>query len=48
MLIYTGISDVFMTYLKVTFIAATVLAGPWLLYQLWLFVAAGFIRTSGR
>ncbi|HEX4124945.1 MAG TPA: twin-arginine translocase subunit TatC [Tepidisphaeraceae bacterium] len=40
-LIYTGISDPFMTFLKVTFIAATALAGPWLLYQVWLFVAAG-------
>jgi sec-independent protein translocase protein TatC len=40
-LYYTNISDPFMTFLKVTLIAATALAGPWLVYQLWLFVAAG-------
>jgi sec-independent protein translocase protein TatC len=40
-LVYTGISDPFMTFLKVTFISATALAGPWLLYQIWLFVSAG-------
>jgi sec-independent protein translocase protein TatC len=38
---YTGLSDLFMTYLKVTFISAAAIAGPWMIYQMWLFVAAG-------
>jgi sec-independent protein translocase protein TatC len=38
---YTGLSDLFMTYLRVTFITAAAMAGPWMIYQIWLFVAAG-------
>jgi sec-independent protein translocase protein TatC len=38
---YTGLSDLFMTYLKVTFICAAAISGPWMIYQIWLFVAAG-------
>src|SRR5258708_5159848 len=36
-----GITEGFMTYLQICIICAVVVAGPWLLYQLWLFVAAG-------
>ena len=35
------ISDAFMVYMKVSFIAALAIAGPWIMYQLWLFVSAG-------
>lgn len=38
---FIGLTDVFMTYLQISIISAVVLAGPWMLYQLWLFVAAG-------
>ncbi len=38
---YTGLSDLFMTYLRVTFICAACISGPWMIYQIWLFVAAG-------
>jgi Sec-independent protein secretion pathway component TatC len=34
-------AESFMTYVKIAMICAATLAGPWLLYQLWLFVAAG-------
>jgi len=40
-LTYTGLTDSFMTYLKVTIIGAIAVAGPWIIYQMWLFVAAG-------
>jgi sec-independent protein translocase protein TatC len=40
-LAYTGLTDPFMTYLKITVISAIALAGPWIIYQLWQFVAAG-------
>lgn len=36
-----GTGGAFSQYLKLSAIAAVVLAGPWLLYQLWMFVAAG-------
>jgi sec-independent protein translocase protein TatC len=35
------ISDAFMVYMKVSLIAATAIAGPWIVYQLWQFVSAG-------
>ena len=35
------LAEGFMAWLQVSFIFATALAGPWLLYQLWQFVAAG-------
>lgn len=36
-----GLTDAFMTYVKVSLIAAAALAGPWVLYQVWAFVAKG-------
>lgn len=41
MLYDNGTGGAFSVYLKLSAIAAVVLAGPWLLYQLWMFVAAG-------
>ena len=35
------VQEAFMTYLKVSFITGLVIASPWVIYQLWLFVAAG-------
>ena len=35
------LSDAFMVYMKVSLIAALAIAGPWIVYQLWLFVSAG-------
>src|SRR6185369_10543309 len=35
------VSESFMVYVKISMISAAVLAGPWMLYQLWQFVAAG-------
>jgi sec-independent protein translocase protein TatC len=37
----TEASESFMVYVKISMITALVLAGPWMLYQLWQFVAAG-------
>jgi sec-independent protein translocase protein TatC len=38
---YGGLTEVFMTYLKIWMISAAVLAGPWMLYQIWQFIGAG-------
>ncbi len=47
--LYTnGLPDAFMTYLKVSLIAAAMLAGPWIIFQLWLFVAAGLYPHERR
>jgi sec-independent protein translocase protein TatC len=35
------VQEAFLTYLKVSFISGLVLTSPWVIYQIWLFVAAG-------
>jgi sec-independent protein translocase protein TatC len=35
------VQEGFMTWLKVSFVAGLVFSSPWVIYQLWLFVAAG-------
>src|SRR5258706_116750 len=41
-------AEAFMTYIKAAMISAAVLAGPWMLYQLWLFVAAGLYPAERK
>jgi sec-independent protein translocase protein TatC len=41
MLFMGNLSDGFMVYLKISMIGALVIASPWIVWQLWLFVAAG-------
>jgi len=43
-----GISEGFMTYLEICVICALVFSGPWLIYQLWLFVAAGLYPSERK
>jgi Sec-independent protein secretion pathway component TatC len=38
---YTDPAEPFMTYIKAALITAAAVAGPWLLYQAWQFIAAG-------
>jgi Sec-independent protein secretion pathway component TatC len=38
---FTDPAEVFMTYIKAAMISAAAIAGPWIIYQMWLFVAAG-------
>src|SRR3954447_26268021 len=38
---YREAAEPFMVYMNISLISAGVLASPWLLYQLWKFVAAG-------
>jgi Sec-independent protein secretion pathway component TatC len=40
-LYYGELGQPFMVYIKVSLVCAAVLAGPWMLYQIWQFVAAG-------
>src|SRR5690606_21154333 len=40
-LYYTDVADAFMVFLKISLISAAAIASPWLLFQIWQFVAAG-------
>ncbi|MDX2131081.1 MAG: twin-arginine translocase subunit TatC [Planctomycetota bacterium] len=48
MLIGTGPLETFATYMKVSLIAAVIVGSPWIIYQLWRFVAPGLHRHEKR
>ena len=45
-LIYTGLTEVFFTYIKVAFYAGAFVAFPFMASQLWLFIAPGLYRSE--
>lgn len=47
-LIFTSVAEAFFTYMKISFIAGLVLASPFVLYQVWAFVAPGLYRHEKR
>src|SRR5690554_5854676 len=47
-LYFTSAGDAFTVYLKITMISAAVIASPWIIWQLWLFVAAGLYPHERR
>jgi sec-independent protein translocase protein TatC len=47
-MIYTGLTEAFFTYIKVSFWAAVCLSFPVLAIQLWKFVAPGLYKTEKR
>jgi sec-independent protein translocase protein TatC len=40
-LIYTGLTEAFMTYLKIAFFGGFILTFPFIMYQAWLFIGPG-------
>ena len=40
-IVTTNAQEAFLTYMRVSMVAGTVLASPWIFYQIWQFVAAG-------
>jgi sec-independent protein translocase protein TatC len=48
LLIFTSVAEAFFTYMKVAFIAGLMLASPFVLYQIWVFVAPGLYRHEKR
>ncbi len=46
--IFTYITEAFITYLKVAFVAAIFLASPLILYEIWMFVAPGLYEHEKR
>jgi sec-independent protein translocase protein TatC len=47
-LIFTSVAEAFFTYMKVGFIGGLILASPFVLYQIWAFVAPGLYRNEKR
>ncbi|MCC7304882.1 MAG: twin-arginine translocase subunit TatC [Alphaproteobacteria bacterium] len=47
-LIYTNLTEVFFTYLKVAFFAGVFLTFPILLWQIWLFIAPGLYEKERK
>lgn len=47
-LLATGPFETFAVYLQISFIATVLLGSPWLLYQLWMFVAPGLYSRERR
>jgi sec-independent protein translocase protein TatC len=47
-LIYTGLTEAFMTYLKIALFAGGALTVPFILLQVWLFIAPGLYGTERR
>ena len=43
-----GLTEGFMTYLQISIVAGLVFAGPWLLYQMWLFISAGLYPNERK
>ena len=47
-LVYTNPVDVFNLYMKISFMAGAILASPFVLYQVWLFISPGLYRQEKR
>jgi len=47
-LIFTSVAEAFFTYMKVAFIAGLILVSPFVLYQIWAFVAPGLYRHEKK
>jgi len=46
--IFVGITEAFVTYFKISIVAALFLAAPLILYQLWMFVAPGLYERERK
>ena len=47
-LIFTSVAEAFFTYMKIAFIAGLILVSPFILYQIWAFVAPGLYQKEKR
>lgn len=47
-LIFTSVAEAFFTYMKIAFITGLILTSPFVLYQIWAFVAPGLYRNEKR
>ena len=47
-LIYTNLPEMFFTYIKTAFVAALLLAAPFIFYEIWMFVAPGLYQKEKK
>jgi len=47
-LVFTSVAEAFFTYMKVAFVAGLILVSPFVLYQVWAFVAPGLYQKEKR
>jgi sec-independent protein translocase protein TatC len=47
-LIYTGLTEAFLTYLKIAFFGGFILAFPMILWQIWLFIGPGLYHHEKK
>lgn len=47
-LIYTGLTEAFFTYMKVAFFASLIITSPFILYQIWRFIAPGLLPKERK
>jgi len=47
-LIFISVAEAFFTYMKVAFIASVILTSPFILYQIWAFVAPGLYQKEKK
>ncbi|MBI2707791.1 MAG: twin-arginine translocase subunit TatC [Proteobacteria bacterium] len=47
-LIYTGLTEAFLTYLKVSFFSGFIISFPFILWQAWLFVGPGLYENEKK
>ena len=47
-LIFTSVAEAFFTYMKIAFIAGLILTSPFILFQIWAFVAPGLYQKEKK
>jgi sec-independent protein translocase protein TatC len=47
-LIYTGMTEAFFTYMKIAFFASLIVTSPFILYQIWKFIAPGLLPKEKK
>lgn len=47
-LIYTGLTEAFFTYMKVAFFASLIITSPYIIYQIWKFIAPGLLPKEKK
>ncbi len=47
-LIYTGLAEVFLSYLKLALISGFIISSPFFIYQIWSFIAPGLLNKEKK
>ncbi|HQL00514.1 MAG TPA: twin-arginine translocase subunit TatC [Smithellaceae bacterium] len=47
-LIFTGLTQAFFTYMKISFFASVILTSPFIFYQIWKFIAPALLPTEKK